>query len=538
MNMNKPNLSKLLMGQDKAILYNVLTILTVQATTEYRQFQTVIVKSIRKIPPGFLTIFVAVVITSVIVIVHLSNHHLTTLEIVTVELSAFFATVVVELLVRWQELNEKHKKIEHYADKLVILSENVPAQLHEYVQMSINRSIDSMQGLSIGESIECSYSEQIAIADNLAKGAQTRLWATSIDKPSKLWEEGIAYFNTLASLNITVTKKENFPPEKARVVMLDLDALLEDYRNNWERFNDFAEWHDKNGYLLRFYLVKQTEDLSDEIQRTIVNDSDPLKDFMIKDGEFVYGRTQSLPGNRVKLKFIPHQEGKNIDTFNSYGRLFQNLWARSFPIKTMIDQLEYEKNSQARERQVRRDYESEFVEATLGRKFFEALLIRIRNAKKSLLAVDVADMKDGISHWSFQEEYRQWLEACIIAAKGGVDAKRVFVVRNLQRLKNYDVVEVLRSQLEANFEIVIVNEQDVIDTGLDKDFLLIDDSLGFRLDDKEPFSKDTLEIGKNLISKAEIAKYMHAFNRLYQDTSAKKFKGKDGVGALEAFLKE
>lgn len=451
----------------------------------------------------------------------------------------FVIPLLVESHWRWREEKRYYDSVREYADKIKRLLNNIHPQLSEYVQMSVRSSIVSMEDLSAGKSIERAYAEQIAIADSLAKGAQTRFWATSTDKPSKFWEQGVSYFLTLESLNIPATGQSgNSPPPKARLVMLRWDDLLEDYTKSRDSFESFIRWHKQFGFELKFYVFKSHEELEDIIGRSIVNDSDPLKDFMVKDDEFVYGRTRLLVGNRTELKFIPHETRTNLDTFNSYLTLFTSLWRLSLTAEKVIERLDLARAKDLLEAQTRKDYRDDFRDASEGERFFAEVCKKIGEARNSLLAVDIADRKDGISCWSFKEEYQGFLDASINAAREGAGAKRIFVVKTLLPLMDIHLRQVLKEQLQAGIEIIIINDETITNSGLDvDDFILADDGFGFRLGDEE-FTKFNLEVGKNLIPKVLLDDFKGIFDNLYNQNEKRIFSGSTDIPKLEQFFKE
>jgi hypothetical protein len=448
---------------------------------------------------------------------------------------------LLETIARWSKAKYKYQEIRGIGDRLLDLYHVVPDQLDSHVHGAVVKKIESLVDLSSGRGSDCTYPEQIEIASNLTEGATKRFWATSTDKPSVLWAEGIHYFKNQENLDMS-DSSETDPPPKARLVLLSFEELFEDYSDSVssQGFNKFVAWHARNDFPLRFYLVPHTEDLREKISRT-VDDSDPLKDFLIKDDAFIYGRIETLGGSGVRLKFISHETDAGLVKFNSYKVLFTNLWEQSDPRERVLGKLDFERGRRAREEQVRKDYKSEFIDAPSGEAFLKEMLRRISETKQTLHAVDIADKKSSISNWSFQTEYKQWLGACIEATKKGtVDAKRIFIVRAFGVLaEDFELQQVLRQQLEAGFEIVLIDEDEVTSGNLHvDDFLLIDDDLGFTLgpDSSKTFVQDSLEFSKNLIPKNSLQTYRDKFDELLQ--YGQHFKGKNDIAQLETFLKQ
>ena len=511
-----------------------------RATDWLNAFFVAIGKLIEPIRFGVISGAGAVFSGLVLAIVHLTLE-VEWPEIILLEVWAVTLFFLIESVARWTKARDKYKELREDGEKLLALNRAAPNQLKSYVHMSITKKIEALIDLSVGRSSDCTYPEQIAIANSLAKGASVRFWATSTDKPSVLWAEGISYFNTLADLDLADATQVTVPPGKARLVLLSFDDLFEDYSDGVSSngFNRFVGWHADNRFALRFYLIPPNEDLREKLKRT-VDESDPLKDFLIKDEEFVYGRIETLGGSGVRLRFIPHLPGDNMDTFNSYKTLFTDLWDQSAPREKVLGQLDFERGKRSRQEQVRKDYKNEFIDAPSGENFFKELLSKISQAAKTLYAVDIADKKSSINNWSFQPEYKQWLEACIEATqRGHVDAKRIYIVRAFGVLGDFDLQQVLRRQLQAGFEIVLMDEDNVSAGNLHvDDFLLVDDGLGFTLgpDSSSTFVQDSLEFSKNLIPKSSLETYLKKFDELFQYEKAEHFKGKNDITKFEEFL--
>lgn len=433
---------------------------------------------------------------------------------------------------QWEEVKNEYKPLGNLPAKALALYTGAPGQLKEYIQVSVLDGIKAMEELAAGLPIRRQYAEQIALAENLVQGAREKLWATTTDAPSTLWEQGFSYFNAQEKIQAR---------EKRRLVIMRHQTLFDDYLKNREKFDEYIEWHRTYGFELKFRRVDSWDDLEAHIGRT-VNDNNPLTDFVIKDDEFVYGRTRTFRGNEVELKYISHSESANLDQFIRYSSLFAGLWRQADTVEQTLLWLEEEKDKDALQAQTRKDYKTEFESVTQGKDFFNAVCKRISEAKTSLIAVDMADIKQGVERWSWQPEYVGFLEASIHAAQSaneGFQGKRLYIVKEFRPLSSLPLRRVLQEQIDAGLEVIILQSREAATSDLSiDDFILIDEDFGFRLGNKpnSDFSMLELELGKNLIAKARLKDFRTKFNVFYEHPSAKKFKGPSQKDNFENFL--
>jgi hypothetical protein len=421
------------------------------------------------------------------------------LAAILIPILAFVLTKLIDDYFYW-------KPIKSFAEQLLPLR-SIPGQLTSYVHQSVSHHLMAMQSLSHGGVAECTYAEQITIADNLVGRAKNRLWATTLDTPSRIWDEGYSYFQRQEGVDIS--DDGNDPPPKARLVALEWNDLRTDFvaSNTRQSFERFVEWHDANNYGLRFLL-----DNNERLRRTIniLHDSQPIMDFIILNNppELVYGRLSELPGNRASLRFIARQTAAPFDSVDSYETTFVNWWKRGIPYREIRQRLRREADQPHWEAEVQRDYGADFVNYLVGREFFGKICNSIRGAKKSIFAVDIADTKESVDLWSFKDEYLAFSQATGDAASAGeAVVERVFVVKALSCMERPELAEVLRNQIAAGIKLHIIEKAEVDKKHLAADdFILIDDALGFYLG-SEAFDMAQLSVQKNLIPKARLQQF-------------------------------
>lgn len=428
---------------------------------------------------------------------------------------AFLITKLGEGYLRW-------KPVAPFAELLLGLG-TIPEQLKDYVTQSISNHIRAMHSLSGGGGTECTYAEQIAIADNLVLQAKRRLWTTTLDAPSRIWKQGYSYFlSSQARLEIPYDVSAD-PPNKARIVVLDWDALKSDLQNTRTResFEDFVQWHKAADYGLRF-LAETADQLRKEL--TILYDSEPMMDFMIVDQppEFAYGRSSESVGGRVRLRFIrKHEPATAFQTLASYESTFVNWWHLGKAYEEILERIRIESDRFHWENELVRDYGPAFESSVAGPDFFVKVCDRIRNSTTSVAAVDIADSKASIDLWSFREEYLAFSRATRDAASAGKLVERIFVVNATSCLLRPQLREALRTQVDAGIKLYIITKDKAQGSHLQvDDFLLVDDDFGFYLG-SEPFDMNQLGLRKNLIPKDHLRRYRNMVDTLKEGAQIK-----------------
>lgn len=484
-----------------------------------------------KITPVAVSAFVTLIFEAVVVLFH-EYIHLRTPENILLGVLVFVSTLAVEL---YRE-RKKLKSIGKHIQGLQEIGEQTPKHIREYIDHSLSAHIRAFQSLAKGDTFACPYADQIAIADDIARDVSERFWATSLDKPSRLWIEGVDYFATLERIlpNVQYNGNASQPPKKARIVIQNLPSLLEDYTLQQASFKNFIDWHAKNQWGLRFYLVSNEAELDHLVQNIVFGDDDPLKDFLIKDHLYIYGRIKEQV-NRVYLKFIQNKSDTTA-TIESYEKLFRTLWAQSSEPSTVVQKIDAERQREIIRTEIRRSYDQDFAICPAGLEFFKAVCKKIENPAAKVVAVDVADFKEGVSVWSARLEYQSFLASSITASKNSKQVQRIYVLNSLSTLKLPLVKTVMLKQLSANVSLCFLTRDQCQDSNIDpEDFIVVDQDFCFYLGNSN-FKIDLLHYLKNLVPKAQITYYSELFESLWNITQAKVFTGTADIQKFTALI--
>ncbi|RJQ61047.1 MAG: hypothetical protein C4517_09300 [Stygiobacter sp.] len=453
---------------------------------------------------------------------------------------------ITDISLHFSRLNKfSRAEVTYIISKLIELNivETEPSEIHEYIHYTFSKQFKMFRNLINGETISCSYSEQIDVANKISETVNERFWATSFDVPSRIWKEGVKYFNTLEKS----TKELNIPtgneeiPNKARIVIVTLADLFNDYIYEKENYIKFMNWHIKNGWGLRLYIYFNKDVIEQLIFRTIMGDDEPLSDFLIKDRKLVYGRVDEKE-NLVFLKLI-YATIENEDkcpTIESYENLFISLWDDSLTLERTQQELQRENIMKIKVDEIKREFAQEFSSKPTGIGYLEAVANKISCAQKSIIALDIAETKEaGLVGWALVTEYNSFLNATILAAEKGIEVKRIFAINNLASLKDKDnfVKNVMIRQLEKNINLGFVLMKDCQEKRFSQpdDFIIADDNFCFYLGN-DNFKAEELSYLKTLIPKSLIINYKKDFFTLWNYEGTKKFLGANDVDEFNKFV--
>lgn len=228
-------------------------------------------------------------------------------------------------LAGWIDEFAKHWATRHYERELRGLI-GIPKRLRDYVSHALRHHIGAMQNLAREDFAECSYGEQLAIAETLSREATTRFWATATDLPSTFWVKSRSYWNNQAKIPAPTTDFKGMPA-RARLIIQSKEALREDCTSSAtaDGFKALVDWHSDNKWALKFLPVDEQK-----LRTLCINhacDDAPIPDFMIINSEFVYGRADNdVVNGRVRIKYLESEGATTYDTFSGYDRLFITLW--------------------------------------------------------------------------------------------------------------------------------------------------------------------------------------------------------------------
>jgi hypothetical protein len=381
-----------------------------------------------------------------------------------------------------------------------------------------------------GSELNCPYHVQIQIADRISTDANQYFWATSLDTPSKLWNSGGRYFGTLGKLSLSNT--ESIIPTKARIVLLDYESLINDYSSNQDAFHNFVNWHKNNSWGLRFYQ-NNDENINEIFKRYI--EPPIIKDYLVKDDQCVYGRLDETDnGATVTIKLLLDKPKK----IEEYKNFFEDIWRQSEDADRVVNKINLKLSQKPKIDRILNE-QPDFKGKESGKDFFNLVCFRIEDAKKTIHAVDIADLKNEskVKVWKTSYEYLGFLKSCIIASNNNVEVIRIFILEDLTCLTNDEVKEVMLDQLRANLFLGFVAENERQEKVLCReDYIIVDDNFGFKLVQND-FKMEELAIENNIIWKSEIQAYKNKFNQIKLYTEAKQnlFKGAADIDKFNAF---
>lgn len=471
----------------------------------------------KHLPHRRLSLYFTLSIEALATLLHLLGH-LSILELILLGVATFSVVLLFENYLREKVARHDFRDVIPIADSLLPLFNDLDENpLKDYVADRINHIIDSLKNLLTGSPFKLTYSEQIAIANDLAKGTKIRIWATSTDKPSSLWQEGSSsYFKTQKSIAI-VNQKDGMP-SKARLVLLPYEILLDDFQSERIRFDEYIQWHAESGFALRFFSCEP----SAYLQRDIPESSEVLlTDFLIRDSECVYGRVRQSDGSNVVLRYISSTGAR--DMIAKYEYAFEAAWDIAQDADTTKRQLIFE--SQRRklisEHQsainLRREiFATEYAGCEGGAHFFDRVCKRIAEADNSVRAVDIAGLKGSLEQWGNVREFNGFMNASINAAKAGKVVKRLYVVKQRNDIYTFPSVKnSIRKQINAGVIVgVVIQEAAIKGCFNTDDYILVDTNFGFYLGDAK-FDMNQLNYSENILHPTHVETFVNMFDSIF-----------------------
>lgn len=475
----------------------------------------------------FLELSILIIVEAGIFIAHQEEG----LETGSAILSGIIALILALGIIILKKYIALRKSIKKHASQLEYLEELQEVDNEKLKTFILENLISdillSYKNFVSGSELSCPYHVQIQIADRISTDANQYFWATSLDSPSKLWNSGGRYFGTLGKLSLN--NDESSIPTKARIVLLDYESLVNDYSLNKDAFHNFVNWHKDKSWGLRFY--QNSEDNINEIFGRYI-EPPIIKDYLVKDDQCVYGRLEeSNNGTSVTIKLLLDKPKK----IEEYKNFFEDIWRQSEDADKVVNRINL-KLSQKPKIEKFLNEQPDFKGKESGKDFFNQVCSRIENAKTTIQAVDIADLKNDnkVKIWKTSYEYLGFLKSCIIASNKDIEVVRIFILEDLNCLKSDEVKEVMLDQLRANLNLGFVTEIERQHKVLCReDFIIVDEDFGFKLI-QDDFKMEELAIENNLIWKSEIQAYKNKFNQIkeYANTTLTLF---NGVADIEKF---
>lgn len=430
---------------------------------------------------------------------------------ITYEIVILAITAIYSFLKYIREEKDNTDPFEVHLQKLFAINKLNNVNLKNFIVNELFVSeLEKFQNFITGNEITCPYSTQIQLADVISIDAKKYFWATSLDSPSTLFKQGVHYFDCLEKIVIP-NELEKTIPKKSRIVVSKFDDLYKDFQGDRRNFQNFIDWHNRNNWGLRFYIVLDNDDINSEFIKN-VDDSAPIRDFLIKDDECVFGRVSQVDTKNVTIKLI--LEDWNVKTkISKYKVFYEYLWANSLESKMVVQKILNKMSEKSLRSALIKDYPT-FSGFETGQDFFLKVCESIENANTNIFAIDVADLKETVIAWKTNIAYQGFFKACISAAKKN-EVSRIFILTNFDSIILKDSIEIILEQLLSNLNIGLIEKEECIKSGLFiQDFIVAKDNVGFKLDDEQTFSIDSLSLISNLILKGKYEEYEEHFNKL------------------------
>lgn len=394
-----------------------------------------------------------------------------------------------------------------------------------------------------GRKANASYQQQFGIADLLARLATKTLWATSADRLSEFQIKNHFYLETLEDIRRKFDLKSHANvPVVARVFIGTREEFLQEITGESTRSAvlDLYEWHirwpgDARVNPLRFFVYADCP-LNDVFRNCGIQGSEVIRDFMIVDEEFVYGRCDADYTGLVELGFEAAQT-----VVQKYVKLYPKIWEISVTMEELVKDLTLSTRADIRLGQfqeqcdkrkskllIEEQYQGVFDDTERrGNKFFKKVVRQIEKGQGACFAIDRADHKttDIVEAWN-KYPYSEFKRASKVAAKECVSFQRLFVIEDLFVCTPSNLREFVQEFTEAGVEIgfVLSTKTKISDLMLtyDTDFIITgygrDDSFGFELQEAE-FRPETLMWTRNLISRTWMKAQYELFNQLWHDSA-------------------
>jgi len=202
--------------------------------------------------------------------------------------------------------------------------------------------------------------------------------------------------------------------------------------------------------------------------------------------------------------------------FDAYHNFFETLWENSLDSSKVVSKISIMMQNKPMHEAIIKDYR-EFNGIEEGSSFFTKVCNIIENATSEIIALDVADLKEAVIVWRTNVEYQSFNRACIASANNQKKVTRIFVLTNFECLKLQNTVDIMIEQLESNINIGVIDIESCSTKQLFKqDFIIVDNKMGFKLEDDQEFQIDLLSLTTNLILKSKIEYYKNGFNKILE----------------------
>lgn len=438
-------------------------------------------------------------------------------------LTALIAWIVTNVLMVRIFYGDEHEAL----TLLKRLIAEVPKPLAQYAKTRMGDSIghidSQVRSLEYQGLAGQSFNRKMEIISSLIEHSGkelTRYWATTLDSPSEMFERYDRFF---------VLQKEQLRqvPDKRRIVVLSSADLNREIDQRHDQLLAFIRWHEQNGFKLLF-LVDDTKQFQTEAVQYLEESGlgtaeTPLVDFAILGERWVYGEAPPVgvqPLNRDSRLLRLFDRDRRASIVEGHVSFYKTLWGHwrvgRWPI--LIPE-------QVVSECTRRSFRLLPVSGPVvqgiqpGAPFFADMLSKIRQAKQSVIAVDIAPLKEsGLSEWINSSDYQQWLEATIAANRNGAKVARLHILyeadadRAVRQLVHDNV---LKCQIAAGGKVYLASAKALWDQRQAMhDFILIDDNICFSLGWNEHFCAATLSPDRNLDPSVAFKWYKTVFDNL------------------------
>lgn len=335
-----------------------------------------------------------------------------------------------------------------------------------------------------------------------AASPSVHYWSTALDDPGEMMLNR-AFFKKHAMLNCK---------SKKRLVVIspaEYQKLVRGPRK--PTLKKFLDWHEANNFQVRF-LLKTVEEFKREAVGHVFQASDDsiLTDFALFDDKVVYGASLSRrPASNEEQRVLLLTQDDLLK--KQYRALFERSWDDQDALGfTAVYNDVAEEINRDLTHEIVDDYYSSVFTATRGRKFFEELVNKIENAKKRIVAVDVASLKYedmNIGAW-LEDPYLRVVDAT--AKAPAPDRTRCYVVGGRLHTRHVQTLfsVVFLPQLKDGVKLFLLHKESLTKVNPPpRDFIIIDDEIGFGLGPREPFNPTSLS-RRNLIVREELEAFV------------------------------
>lgn len=374
------------------------------------------------------------------------------------------------------------------------------------------------------------------LGDNL-----TRFWATTLDSPSDLFEQFDRFF-------IVQAEKLKNTHDKRRIVILTAQTLSQEIRSKTKELLRFITWHQDNQFTLLFLVdddnkfVTEAKQFLEATANSLQKEDPPVTDFAILGEQWVYGEAveQNDSSHTRSSRWLRIFDGaKRVDIVQNYVDFYEALWNHwrgekwpSLIAEQVVSECTRQKFVNTR---------PPVSAPTAGKPFFDEMIKRIAGARRCVIAVDIAPLKNGMSEWLSSPDYIAWLQATLDARKNGATVSRLHILHRAEpdgAVRKQILEHVFQAQLDAGCTVLLASAASLWQAKLPMhDFILIDDSICFSLSWDEEFSSLSISTDANLdASSNAISWYREVFNRLNESgvvKNANRMQSKERAHYLE-----